>query len=264
LVSLLLFSCKIAFSQKAFYIPKALLIPLHDKQQQVHTSIGIGGGYDINLSYAFTNHLAVFVTGTLNKGTKKRISLFGDRYNLVKDDYALKYGLGYFKRMKGFFNVLETYAGYGTYKVDNYWYFADDLDLGSNVTKAHYRNVFWQINAGKKVEKYEYGVAGRLSYSKYTDIQFYSTHPNSSYIKSNYENLKGVTLEPAFCFGYNFKKVFINVQTGLAIPVSKAHVTKTATHTLRDETIVVTSNTTEALNAVIARLALQYNFNFHR
>jgi hypothetical protein len=98
-------------SRKAIYIPKALLIPLHDQQQQVHTSVGVGGGYDVNLSYAFTNHLAVFVTGTLNKGTKKRIGLFGDRYNIVKDDYALKYGLGYFKSIKSFFNILETYAG---------------------------------------------------------------------------------------------------------------------------------------------------------
>lgn len=183
-----------------------MLIPLHDQKQQLHTSFGIGGGYDINLSYAFTNHFAVFTTGSLNKGTKKRISLFGDRYNIVKDDYAFKYGFSYFKKTKNFLNILETYAGYGTYKVSNYWYFPTDLELGSTITQAHYWNVFLQFNAGRKVEKYEFGVAGRLSYSKYKDIQFYDTHPNVSYIKSKYENLKGVNVEPAFCLGYKLKK----------------------------------------------------------
>lgn len=250
--------------QKAFYIPKALLIPFHDQQQQLHTSFGIGGGYDINLSYAFTNHFAVFTTGTLNKGTKRRTSLFGDRYNIVKDDYAFKYGLGYFKATKGFFNVLETYAGYGTYKVDNYWYFSDDPNLGSTVTQAHQWNVFWQVNAGRKAEKLEYSIAGRVSYSKYNNILFYDTHPNVSYIKSRYENLKGITIEPAFCLGYKVKNVFINVQTGLAIPISKSKVTKIDTHTFPDTTIVVVSSTTEALNAVIARISLQYNFNFRK
>jgi hypothetical protein len=36
--------------------------------------------------------------------------------------------------------------------VDNYWYFANNLDLGLTVTKAQYWNVFWQVNAGKKEE----------------------------------------------------------------------------------------------------------------
>jgi hypothetical protein len=254
----------LSLGQKAFYIPKAMLTPFHDQKQQLHTLLGIGSGYDVNLSYAFIKHFAVFATGSLNKGTKKRRGLFGDRYNMVKDDLAFNYGLGYFKTSKGFFNVLETYAGYGTYKVDNFWYFPEDLSLGASLTQAHYRSVFWQVNAGKTKGKQQYGIAGRLSYSTYTDILFYDTHPNSAYIKSRYENLKGLTIEPAFCYGYNIKKVFVNAQAGLAVPLGRPTVTKIDTHSLNNNTIVVISNKKETLFGAFARLSLQYNFNFSK
>lgn len=258
----MLFIPLIAFTQKEFYIPNALLIPLHDQQQQLHTSIGFGGGYDINLSYALFNHFAIFGTGTLNKGTRKRTSFFGDRYNIVKDDYAFTYGLGYFKKQKGILNILETYAGYGKYKVNNYWYFPGDLELGATFSKAHYWNIFWQFNVGKKTEKYEFGVAGRLSYSKYKDMQFYDTQANVNYIKRSYVNLSSVNFDPAFGFGLELKKIFINAQAGLSIPLNKAKVTAVETDTFPDQTIILEGNTTEVLYAFIGRISLQYNFNF--
>src|SRR5215213_8676037 len=64
------------FSQKDFYIPKSLIIPAHTDPQQVHISLGIGGGFDANISYAFNKHLVLFTKGTLNKGTYTRTSLF--------------------------------------------------------------------------------------------------------------------------------------------------------------------------------------------
>lgn len=264
LLPFLLFLSGAAHGQKAYYIPKALVIPWHSQPQQLHTSFGVGGGLDLNLSYALTNHFAVFAAGTLNQGTKRRISFFGDRYNIVKDDHALRLGLGYFKPAKGFFNVLESYAGYGTYKVDNFWYFTGGTDEGSTVTQARYRNLFWQFNAGRQVDNYEFGVAGRFAYSTYGDLQFYDTHPNSDYIKSRYDHLKGVTFEPAFCFGYKIRELYLNLQTGLAFPLKDVTVIQTDTHTFPDTTIVVVSNRNVLLSGVIARASIQYNFNFKR
>src|SRR5665647_1240211 len=85
-----------AYSQRDFYIPKALLIPVHTHNQELHVSLGFGGGYDANISYSFSKHIAVFATGTLNKGAYNRTSLFGDKYKIIKDDYTLKGGAGYF------------------------------------------------------------------------------------------------------------------------------------------------------------------------
>lgn len=251
-------------AQSEYYIPKPLLIPFHDQQQQLHTSIGVGGGYDINVSYAFADHFAAFSTFTINKGTRKRRSLFGDKYNIRKDDQSANFGLGYFHEIGGFINILETYVGYGTSKVNNYWYFPDDLSSGSNVTQARYGTLFAQLNVGRKSEKYETAVAARFSGSKYSQMQFYNTHPYSQGIKSKYDNLQGLTFEPAVCFAYQVKKIFVNFQLGAAIPLTKITVTQIDTHSFPDTTILVIHDRTETLTALFARFSLQYNFNFKR
>lgn len=96
LTLVLLVSSKAALSQDEYYIPKALIIPVHTHKQELHLSLGKGGGYDANISYALSKHLAVFTTGTLNTGTLRRMSFSGDRYMIQKNDYAVKGGIGYF------------------------------------------------------------------------------------------------------------------------------------------------------------------------
>src|SRR5688572_4878959 len=83
------------FAQKEFYTPKSLVIPLHDQKNQLHISFGRGGGYDLNLSYALTDKLAIFSTATFDNSTKKRVSILSDKYNVERNDLVLKGGFGY-------------------------------------------------------------------------------------------------------------------------------------------------------------------------
>lgn len=264
---ILFFDSTMLWAQTDFYIPKSLIIPVHTQQQQLHISAGLGGGYDVNLSYAFTKHLAIFTAGTLKKGTDKRTSFWGDRFNIEKDDYALKGGLGYFKATnKRVFDLIELYAGAGRYKVDNYRYYRKNSELDNDVTKANFWNIFWQFNAVHKIRKHEITAALRLAYSKYTDLQFWSTHPNSSHIRSRFENLWGITAEPAASYSYIFNKLKFNVQAGLAIPLLSVPVTKIDTHTFPDQTIVLKDERMikEVLFAALGRLSVGYNFNFKK
>lgn len=73
-------------------------MPLHDQKNQLHVSAGMGGGYDLNLSFAFTDKLAIFHTSTFDIGPKVRSTILGDRYYVWKNDYVFKDGLGYFFR----------------------------------------------------------------------------------------------------------------------------------------------------------------------
>lgn len=254
-------------AQKEFYTPKSLLIPLHDQENQLHISFGRGGGYDFNLSYAFTDKLALFSAATLDNDTKKRISIIGDRYDVDRNDYAIKGGLGYFTKAENAeFPIIEAYVGTGITKIDNYWHFKGDTD--GEVTQARYWSVFGQFNAGKRVATSEYGLGLRFTYSQYIDFNFYSTHPYSIARKSSYKNLKGLTADPAISAGYTLYGVNINAQVGVAIPLIAPSVERTDTHIIYEGSNETRSfmNSEEKIRlySLIGRLSLQYKLNFNK
>ena len=254
-------------AQKEFYTPKSLFIPLHDQKNQLHVSFGRGGGYDVTLSYTFTNKLALFTAATFDRGTKKRISIIGDRYDVDRNDYALKGGLGYFSRTdNNEFPLLEAYVGAGIADVDNYWHFKGDAD--GEVTQARYWSVFGQFNAGKRLAKSEYGLGLRVSYAQYTDFNFRSTYPNASARQSSYQNLRGLTADPAISAGYTLHGVNVNAQVGVALPLMAPSVRRTDTHFAYEGSTetrsVIHSEDKVRLYSLIGRLSLQYKFNFNK
>ncbi|PVY38385.1 hypothetical protein [Pontibacter virosus] len=252
-------------AQKEFYTPKSLLIPLHDQKNQLHLSIGRGGGYDFNLSYAFTDKLALFSAATFDNDTKKRISIIGDRYDVDRHDFVIKGGLGYFTKTENAeFPIIEAYVGTGITKIDNYWYFKGDTD--GEVTQARYWSVFGQFNAGKRVSESEYGLGLRFTYSQYIDFSFYDTYSAST--KSSYKKLRGLTADPAISAGYNLYGVNINAQVGVGIPLIAPSVERTDTHTAYEGTTeirtVINSEEKIRLYSFIGRLSLQYKLNFNK
>lgn len=252
-------------AQKSSYTPKALLIPLHDQKKQFHFSLGRGGGYDFNVSYAFTNRLAIFSTVVLDNDTKKRISIFGDRYNVDRNDFVFKGGLGYFtKTVNPLFPLLEAYLGAGTSKIDNYWYYTGNTY--GNITQARYRSIFGQFNAGKRMLKSNYGIGLRLTYSEYTDFIFYDT--NNTSVKSRYENLRGLTADPAISGGYNLYGFSINAQLGAAFPLFNMLIDRTDTHTYVGaphlNTTINSKGDKAQFFSFIGRLSVQYNLNLDR
>ncbi|MBF8965657.1 hypothetical protein I0P70_20565 [Pontibacter sp. FD36] len=264
LIAVVLFPVKL-LAQKEFYTPKSLLIPLHDQKNQLHVSFGRGGGYDFNLSYAFSNKLALFSAATFDSDTKKRISILGDRYNVDRNDYVLKGGLGYFANTdKPVFPIMEVYVGAGITKVDNYWHFTGNTD--GEVTQAQYWSLFGQFNAGKRMAKSEYGLGLRFTYSQYTDFNFYDTYSISK--KSSYKNLTGLTADPVISAGYTLYGVNINAQLGVAIPLIAPSVERTDTHTAYEGSSEIStlnhSQEEVRLYSVIGRLALQYKLNLHK
>lgn len=250
---------KAVLAQGDFYTPKSLIIPLHDQKNQLHVSLGRGGGYDLNLSYAFLKHFAVFNTVTIDNEIKKRITIMGDRYNVDRNDYVVKGGLGYFSRTEtAKLSIFEAYVGGGLSKIDNYWYFKDDDD--GDLTQAKYWTVFGQINGGKKIKRSEYAMGLRIAYSEYTDISFYSNHPNSSYTRSSYNNLKGFSVDPVISYSYILNGFKLNAQAGLAVPGDLGSTSRIDSHT----TTVIRSEENVPLWAILGRLSVQYNINFNK
>ncbi|TMI77739.1 MAG: hypothetical protein E6H10_18440 [Bacteroidetes bacterium] len=228
-----LVECSVISAQKEFYTPKALITPVHDKKNQLHISAGRGGGWDLNVSFSVSNHLAIFASGTFDKGTKKRISLFGDRYNLEKNDYALKAGFGFFSKpaKTRHYNVVEAYGGVGFYRVRNYSYFIHDYE-SIDSTIADFWNVFLQINVCRKENKQELTLALRLAYNKYTDMEFFTYHfsTNTSDPRDVYKNLWGVTADPVVAYSYKIKALKFNAQLGLSLPLTRAKIIQPAVY----------------------------------
>jgi hypothetical protein len=258
-----------SFSQKNFYIPKGLVTPLHDKAHQLHLSAGLGAGFDFNLSYSFHKHLFVFASNTFNKGERHNandaLDIFYIPYNIFTDDRAVSYGIGYFKKKRGFLNVLELMAGYGNYTVSNHWYYVNNPKKGE-ITNAGYWSPFAQINIGRNSKYYELGLSGRLSYINYTYMRFMDLDTTSSYKKHTYEDLKGINFDPVVHFGGGIKRLFIDVQAGFSIAVFTSNIKNI------EESVTFNQRTISQRimyppngpSGIIARLSLQYHLNFTR
>jgi hypothetical protein len=265
LAVVLLLAGRTARSQTAFYIPKSLITPVHTHKGELHVSLGLGGGYDANVSYAFADHFAAFVTGTVNTRTAALPNLFGRTvYDINRNDYALKGGVGFFTATPSrLVHFVESYAGLGTYKVDNYVYERERPELGKDYTQARFWNVFWQVQAGRRKGRRESAVALRLAYARYPHFRFRNAYEVGEY---RYENLSGVTLDPVMSQSFVLNRFKINLQAGASIQLGTGRGTEVRTRDSPAGPVV----TTEAiplikpLKAFLCRLALQYNFDLRK
>ncbi|WP_242921488.1 hypothetical protein [Pontibacter liquoris] len=250
-------------AQKGAYTPPALIMPLHAQKETLHASLGIGRGYDLHLSYAVSNHLAVFATGTLNSGRSGRISLFGDKIYYDKEDYGYTGGLGYFwKPAAGSSQLLETYIGAGRFHVDSHRYYANLTSLLSRV-RTDYWHLFWQFNAGWRRQNNEMALAARLSYLKYNDV--YYEDDLAMYKPNVVEGLWGMNLDPAMSYSYLWRNFKFNGQLGVSLPLFKVAVKETRiTYFLGDE-VAATEAKRQHLGVVgLGRFSVQYTFGLNR
>ena len=254
-----------ARSQTAFYIPKSLIMPVHTHRGELHASLGLGGGYDANVSYAFTGHFAAFATGTVNARTAALPSLFGPYvYNINRNDHALKGGVGFFTAIPSrLVHFVESYAGLGTYKVDNQVYNRERPESGRDYTQARFWNVFWQVQAGRRKGRRESAVALRLSYARYPRFQFRDAYQAGDY---RYENLSGFTLDPVMSKSFVLNRFKVNLQAGASLQLGTGRGTEVRTRDSPAGPVVTTQAIplSKPLQTFLCRLSLQYNFDLRK
>lgn len=250
-------------AQKGFFIPNPLVIPVHTQANQLHVSLGIGRGYNLNASYAVTDHLALFASGSLNKGTSKRRGLIGgSRFNLETDDHTVTGGLGYFSAQNPASGLtIETYLGAGKYKANNYWYFVK-YGGTETATQAEYWNVFGQLDILTVKRKSEAGIAVKLAYNRYNYFQFYDFNGDPQ-ARNRYENVWSINMEPVGSYSYKWRKLKLNAQVGISFPLLtdyvRWYVMDPAT---QEERLIDSAEVNSGLGALIGSISLQYNFNF--
>jgi hypothetical protein len=250
---ILLLPAVAVYSQHEYYIPKALIVPVHKNNRELHLSLGKGGGTDVNVSYALTKHLAVFTTANVNKGRSARRNFFGDWYFIRKDDYAFKAGIGYFTSVDGkLIHQIESYAGYGKYKVHNNRFFKAEPEVYGFETNAAFYNIFWQVQATHNSGRCELTAALRLAYSKYSYLQYLNKHPNDMTGTVSIEGIWGRTIDPAIGFSYLFNNFKLNLQLGFSG---------------FSNTITIHQGAGTAgygLDASLGRISIQKNFQFQK
>jgi|GEM_PF-2798401 len=255
-----------AWSQAAFYIPKSLITPVHTHQGELHVSLGRGGGYDANVSYAFSKHFAAFATGTLKQQTEARPSIIGgDTYDITRDDYAIKGGIGVFKPTRSrVVHLLESYAGVGTYRADNVVFNRERPEWGRDYTRARFWNAFWQFNASSKFGRGEFTAAVRLAYSRYTQLQTRDSYKGGETL--DYENLGFVTVDPVISQSIVFGGFKMNVQYGFSVLLKDAVATEVRTRAAPGGPVITAEEKPieHLMGAVLFRLSLQYNFDLRK
>lgn len=253
------------FAQNAYYIPKSLIIPAHNSARQLYVSAGFGGGYDLNASYSFSQHLAVFVQGIPNFGTKYQRSIFGDKYNIHKNDYTWRSGIEYFKPSNNkHFNLIEFLAGAGASKIDNYLYFNSDDNF--SVTKASNRNIFLQVNLIKTTIKDETALGLRLAYTRFTNFEFYDIDPDfgTIYLKNKYLNLDGITADPVVNYIRKFGKLKLGLQAGFSVPLYKDKVNQSIEYTNNVQYNKTVSDERIGIGALLGRINIEYKLDFKK
>lgn len=233
---------------------------MHTQKQELNSSVGFGGGIDINLSYSILDNIALFATSSFNKEDKRSISLFGDNISKHKNDKAFTFGGGYFKKKRK--HIYELYFGYGHYRVNNYEYFSEAIDLGVRHTDADYSNIFGQFNIGNIIGKNAFTFSTRISYNFYHNFLFYET-TDLTFSSNKYSNLRGFNVDPTIDFLIKINPVILNLQGGFSIPLSKARVVQ---YDLENTYNPIRSpfETSEVLVAFFGRIALQYKLELHK
>ncbi|MCJ8166828.1 hypothetical protein MKJ04_18430 [Pontibacter sp. E15-1] len=268
---LLLFSTLILapsklIAQERHFTPPALAMPLHTQKNQLHASAGVGRGSDLALSYAFSNHMAVFATGIRNSGRARRMTLLGGMLGggptfYEQDDWAYTGGIGYFwKPGTNSPRLFETYIGAGRFFVGNYRHAGKRGGYFSSRTKTNYSSLFWQFSNSRKMNKFEIAYGARLSYSNYDDLYF--ENDGGMYKPTVAKGLWGINIDPVASCSYLWHDFKLNGQAGFSLPVFEAAAEETRTEYYLGEEIVTTESAKYALGALLVRLSVQYTLNF--
>ena len=99
LLAILFIAPFLTLAQNGYFIPNPLILPLHAQKNELNLSIGVGKGFDGNVSYSLTNKFAVFATGLSNEGTFHRDQIMGSGYNVIIDNQSYSGGFIYFLKL---------------------------------------------------------------------------------------------------------------------------------------------------------------------
>ena len=243
-----IFSSFSLYAQKGYFIPNALIEPSHTDAKQLSISVGVFRGLDLHSSYSINNHISVFGTAAVNKGSYNRRWMGDDEFKSHRNDHSFSLGVGYFKVNKNNLHF-DNSVGFVFSKTDNFRrYYYSDFGLtgkpesggySSIHTNTNYWGAFYQISGVILLDKLEIGLASRFSYNRYTDFYLYSVNnPNHLSV----EDFSIFSVEPVGIMSYNFNKYKLSAQGGLSLAPANP----------KNDIVFVN---------LIGRLSLQYSFD---
>jgi len=213
LYAMLLSGC-FAYGQQDFFRPKAIPTPFHDQSKQLIGTLGYDGGFDLNCSYSFKDHMSLFATATLDVLPQKVRTILGNEYKILRNDIAASLGGSYY--WNGDRMIFDANLGVGLNKIDNQWRLIGNPER-KDFTYADYWNVFSHVSIGRKVEGLIFGLASRVSYATYSTFEFYSTDYQTE--PNTYKNLPLLSFEPALFLDLKIiDNLSFNTQLRMAIP----------------------------------------------
>ncbi|WP_207436220.1 hypothetical protein [Sabulibacter ruber] len=257
-----LLSPSLVQAQKAFFVPEPLVMPVHSQGNQLHLSAGVGGGVGLVTSYAITNHLAVYISGTRNPWTSSHTSLLGGRYKVDHNDYAIAGGVGYLINPESERWVVEVYGGAARHSVDNLHYSVSlSYEDPGTKTDASYWSFNGQVNLNKRTKRLELGGGIRMTYNAYDKFQF-QDYAASTDTRLLYKDLWSINAEPVGNLSIVMGRFKINGQAGISVPIveKERNVYVQNVHTL-EEGMVGGRIDKVGIAAFILRFGLQYNLD---
>lgn len=185
------------------YTPNVHNMPLHSNKGDVSAGLHVGGsGYDGQLSYAVTNHVAIMANGMYQRRNTDDDSL-PDFY----ERFLGEAGAGYFTKV-GKAGRFEAYGGMGTgygWAEVNYWWFGAQ----GNSVKGYYNRLFLQTTFGAVSEYFDGGLSLRGTY-----LNFYKYSSDGTTFHNSFDEY---FIEPVMFSRIGWKYIKFQTEFGFNI-----------------------------------------------
>ncbi len=246
-------------AQEGYVTTDPLVVPVHTQKNQLHVSVGgSDDGFALHTSYTITSHLAVFAASTLKRGTSQKPSIM-DGHDRKQTNNSVSAGLGYSFAPTQSGLKLETFAGGGKFKTDYRRYAYQTREIGGT-TISEYWKTFVQANLLWQKKHAEAGPALRLAYYSYNQLENVEVIYSPIGMK-RFENVWNICVEPVLSFSFIYRKVKLNLQGGLSIPIAESAERVYVNDDFQGQETLRPDLYLDLETHLFGQVALQYNLN---
>ncbi|MBK8289943.1 MAG: hypothetical protein IPK96_02305 [Flammeovirgaceae bacterium] len=181
----------LATSCSPIYVPTTRNVPLFREQGEFQGSVYITTGFEAQLAYALTDHVAAI-------GNANFFKYHVDNQNYDRKNSFAEAGLGFYNVTRKY--RTELFVGYGQGQGTNfesYYFFTQSFGQKALVATGKMNRIFVQPSIGTNNRKFNLAITARFSFVDYTEFSSSDNDPNYAVVTVRPDEKPHLFLEPS-------------------------------------------------------------------